>query len=128
MTLESAALPAPLHSDETGTLRVGGGRLTLDTVLHRFDAGDSPEVIAHCFPPVEVADIDAVIGYYLRHRAAVDAYLAEREAEAVEVRRAIEAASPSEGLRERLLARRALLRLQDHRSEPSVNSNDEIAR
>ena len=112
MTLSIEALPVPLHVDETGTVRVGGYRLTLDTVIHRFNGGDSPEVIAHCFPPVELADVYTVIGYYLRHRPAIDEYLRRREEEAVELRRTIEAEFPNDGLRERLLARREAMRRQ----------------
>jgi hypothetical protein len=57
-------------------------------------------------PPLDLADVYAVIAYYLRHRAEVDAYLQEREQQAREIRRQIEARFDPTGVRERLLARR----------------------
>lgn len=56
-----------------------------------------------------LADVYAVITYYLRHRSDVDAYLQERRARGQAIRREIEAHSPQTGLRERLLARRGQL-------------------
>jgi len=52
-------------------------------------------------------DPHALIGYYLRHRAEMDAYLEQREREADEFRKQMEALFDPRGLRERLLARRA---------------------
>jgi hypothetical protein len=43
--------------------------------------------------------------YYPRHRAEVEAYLAEQESEGAEIQVMIEANDPPEGLRARLLAR-----------------------
>jgi hypothetical protein len=49
-----------------------------------------------------------VIGYYLRHKIEVDAYLLERQAHANEVRQEAEKRFNPIGIRERLLARRLL--------------------
>jgi len=55
---------------------------------------------------VALADLYAVIAYYLRHRADVEAYLAEREQRAQEVRQRIETQQGDLAeLRGRLLAR-----------------------
>jgi uncharacterized protein (DUF433 family) len=85
MTLTLHADPLPLRVDEAGTVRVGDTRVTLTTVIQRFHQGDSPETLAKSFAPLLLADIYAVIGYYLRHRAEVDAYLLceEREADVI---------------------------------------------
>jgi uncharacterized protein (DUF433 family) len=89
-------------------VRVGGTRLTLDTVVGAFKRGDSPQEIAAAFPGLELADVYAVIAYYLRHRPDVDAYLQSQEAKAAENRQKIEARQGDQrGLRERLAARRA---------------------
>lgn len=81
--------------------------MTLDTVVAVFEEGASPEEIAHEFSPLELADVYAVLAYYLRHRAEVEAYLQEQQRKADEVRRKIEARIGDQGgLRERLLARR----------------------
>jgi uncharacterized protein (DUF433 family) len=106
MTLPLEAEPLPLHTDRDGTIRVGQTRVPLETLVHAFNEGATAEEIAYRYPTLELADIYATITYYLRHRAAVDEYLQERDARATELRRNIEAKQPDRrGLRERLLAR-----------------------
>jgi len=97
--------PIPLSTDADGVIRVAGTRVTLDTLVDTFMTGASPEEIAQDFPVLQLDDIYAVVTYYLRHRAEVDAYLRERRARADAIRREIEAHSPQTGLRARLLAR-----------------------
>jgi uncharacterized protein (DUF433 family) len=87
-------LPVPLHEDEDGNIRVGGYRVTLDTVIGRYQEGDSPEEIAANFAPVELADIYATIAYYLTHKAELDAYMKEGDRIAAEWR-ALAEAKPS---------------------------------
>ena|SRR5215212_1283949 len=108
MALSLTAVSVPLSMDATGTIRVGGTRLTLDTVLGAYERGDSPEEIAEGFYDLTLADVYAILAFYLSHRSEVDAYLAARDAEADEIRQKFEALHGSqEGLREKLLARRA---------------------
>ena len=87
-------------------MRVAGTRVTLDTVVEAFNEGLTAEEIAQQYPVLDLADVYAVIGYYLHHRQQVQAYLEERESTAVELRSRIEAELPSPGFRERLLVRR----------------------
>lgn len=82
MTLMPQPDPIPLRLDESGTVRVGASRVTLAILVQRFNQGQSPESLAQSFATLQVADIYAVIAYYLRHRAEVDAYLSQREREA----------------------------------------------
>jgi uncharacterized protein (DUF433 family) len=96
-----------LQSDEGGVIRVVGTRVRLDTVIGAFHDGCCPEEIRLKYPTLSLPDIYAVITYYLWHREEVDAYLEERTRIAEEVRRETEAKFPPEGIRERLLARRA---------------------
>ncbi|HKI01727.1 MAG TPA: DUF433 domain-containing protein [Thermoanaerobaculia bacterium] len=86
-------------------IRIAGTRVTLDTMIDLFMTGASPEEIAQDFPVLQLDDIYAVLTYYLRHRAEVDAYLRGRRARAEAIRREIESHSPQTGLRDRLLAR-----------------------
>lgn len=106
MTLAQPTEPVPLHTDQDGVIRVGGTRLTLETVVSAFDAGATPEEICDDFPGLELADAYAVLTYTLRHRAEVDRYLAGRREEAEAIRREIEASPANQRLRDRLLARR----------------------
>ncbi|HWQ14972.1 MAG TPA: DUF433 domain-containing protein [Roseiflexaceae bacterium] len=111
MGLTTAAEPIPLETDPSGTVRVGGTRPTLETLLAAYARGDSPEGIAAAFSGLQLADVYAVITYYLRHRPEIDAYLRAQEVRAAEVRAKIEARQGEQrGLRERLLARRGQTR------------------
>jgi hypothetical protein len=67
----------------------------------------APVVRQDKYPTLELADVYAVIAYYLRHQEAVDAYVRQREIEADEIEAQIRAEAGDDGLRERLLARRA---------------------
>jgi uncharacterized protein (DUF433 family) len=75
MSLVVAAEPVPLRLDTGGTFRVGQTRVTLDTVVATFESGATAEEIALRCPTLELADVYAVIGYYLRHKEEVEAYL-----------------------------------------------------
>jgi uncharacterized protein (DUF433 family) len=106
MSLSIAIEPLPLTKDADGVVRVGGTRVTLDTLVEAFHEGLTAEEIVQQYPSVALADIYAVIGYYLRRRTEVEAYLEERRRKAREVRERNEARTDPRGIRERLLARR----------------------
>ncbi len=93
---ETPTLTVPIHTDEHGAIRVSGTRVTLDTLIARYQQGDKPEDIHEGFPTVPLTDIYIVIGYYLSHRAEIDAYLQRREAEAERIRQDAEAKYPPE--------------------------------
>ncbi len=98
--------PLPLHADEAGVVRVGGTRVALDSVVAAFWSGETAEGIVERYPALRLADVYQVLGYYLLHRDAVDAYLAGREREAAQLREKIEADFDPTGLRARLISRR----------------------
>ena len=101
------AEPPPIHMDEDGVARIGGTRVTLDTVIGAYYNGCVPEQIIWKYPSLKIADVYAVITYYLQHREEIDAYLEERRRQAEEIRSRNEALFPPQGVRERLLQRRA---------------------
>jgi uncharacterized protein (DUF433 family) len=105
MSLSLAAEPLPLSTDDTGVVRVGGTRVTLDTIVAGFQEGLSAEHIADQYPSVQLSDVYAVIAYYLAHTVDVDAYLAQRERQADAVRLENERRCDPNGVRTRLLAR-----------------------
>ncbi|MDQ2829248.1 MAG: DUF433 domain-containing protein [Chloroflexota bacterium] len=107
MTLSIVETPVPLRTDAHGTVRVGGTRVTLDSVVGAFLQGATAEDIVRKYPTLNLADVYAVLSYYLRRRADVDAYLREQEREAAAIRRRIEADSNhnQNDIRARLLAR-----------------------
>jgi uncharacterized protein (DUF433 family) len=98
--------PIPLETDADGVVRVGGTRVTLDTIVAAFKDGATVEEIVYQYPSLNLADVYSVIGYYLQQRAEVEAYLRRRQQQADEIRRENEARFDPRGIRDRLLARR----------------------
>jgi len=80
----------PLIQDQLGTIRVTGSRITLDTIVHIYQRGDTVEEIHHGFPTVSVAQIKAIVDWYHNNQADADEYLQERDAEAERLRREIQ--------------------------------------
>ena len=106
MGLFIAAEPVPLTTWDDGVVRVGKTRVTLDTVVAAFISGATAEEIALRYSTLDLAEVYAVIGYYLRHRSEVETYLGERARQRADVRRENEARFDPTGVRARLLARR----------------------
>ena len=101
-------MTAPLHVDETGTIRVGGTRLLLDLVVSAFNDDAAPEEIVSHYLVLRLADAYAVIAYYLDHKQEIDAYIAEGEEKGKEWRAFWEARIPEE-VKQRLRDARARL-------------------
>src|SRR5437762_6003957 len=96
---------SPLRVDEGGIVRVGKSRVSLDLVVEQYENGMTPEDMVRAYDSLVLADVHAVIAYYLRHRDEVRAYLKRRHEEAEGLRAKIEAERPRVS-REELLARR----------------------
>jgi len=107
MSLAIVTEPLPLMIDKDGVVRVGHTRVTLDTVVAAFRDGATAEEIVQQYPSLQLADVYAVIGYYLRQQAEVDAYLRQRQQQAGDIRSQNEARFDPTGVRDRLLARRS---------------------
>lgn len=106
MRLPSFAESVPLVEAEEGrVIRVAGTRVPLDTVVVAFQRGATPEEIAEQYSALTLADVYAVIAYYLRHRTEVEAYLRQREREHAELKREIQSRPEYREFRDRLLAR-----------------------
>lgn len=105
MSLIVEPQPIPLTTSPEGVVRITGTRVPLETVVRAFHQGVTPEEIVQDFPSVSLAQIYAVLAYYLAHRADVDAYVAERVAFSEQARLAHEARFDPTGIRARLLAR-----------------------
>lgn len=97
----------PLHLDTAGIVRVGGTRVTLDTVIAAFKDGATAEEIVQQYPSLALADVYSVIGHYLRNADEVEAYLQHRKAQAKATREQNEMRFDPYGLRDRLMARMA---------------------
>jgi uncharacterized protein (DUF433 family) len=107
MTLEIETQPLPLILDSDGVVRINGTRVTLDTIIYSFLDGATAEEIAQQYPSLSLSDIYSVIGYYLHQSAKVNKYLQQREKSATKVKQQNESRFDPNGVRDRLLARRA---------------------
>jgi uncharacterized protein (DUF433 family) len=100
--------PTPLRLDETGTIRIGDSRVTLDVLIADYKKGWSPEEIVRQLDTLKLADVYGAIAFYHRHRDEVDMYLRQRRAQADELQHKIEAEQPDRAnLKAKLLARLA---------------------
>ena len=107
MTFTITAEPVPLEKNPDGVIRIGGTRVTLDTIVTVFESGATPEEIVQRYSSLDIADVYVALGYYLRHREEVEEYLRDRQEQAHEVRQLNQARFGQQGVRERLLARAA---------------------
>jgi uncharacterized protein (DUF433 family) len=94
MSLLIEAEEPPLKQWDDGSIRVGGTRVKLEIVITAYNLGESAEEIAYSYPSVSVSHAYAVIAYYLRHKADVDAYVVTQERRGEELRQEIEAKFP----------------------------------
>jgi uncharacterized protein (DUF433 family) len=106
MSLMISTESPPLATDADGVIRVGGTRVSLDSVLFAFLDGSTPEEIAQQYPTLNLADVYAAVAYYLNHRDEVSAYLRDRQTQRDQIRQEVEARFDPRGIRDRLLARR----------------------
>lgn len=88
------AVALPLKMDEHGAIHISGTRVTLDTLIGFYHQGETPEALHEGFPTVPLADIYAVIAYYLAHQAELDVYLKQRDEAAERIRQEWETRNP----------------------------------
>lgn len=104
-------MTVPLTTTEFGTIRVARSRVSLDSIVNQYKVGATAERIAESFPSLDLADIYAVIAYYLANREKVEDYLVRQEADADALQQHIdsdpEQQRATNQLRERIHARQA---------------------
>ncbi len=91
MNLLAGTLPfdselPPLREVEGGAVRVGKTRISLDLVVEEYQNGMTPEDMVGAYDTLALADVYAVIAYYLRHRDEVETYMRRRAEEAEALR------------------------------------------
>lgn len=106
MNLTITTEPTPLVISPDGVILVCGTRVPLDTIVFEFKQGATAESIVEQYPSLDLADVYAVISYYLRHQNDVESYLEQRQQVTANIRAENERRFPSKGLRDRLLAQR----------------------
>jgi uncharacterized protein (DUF433 family) len=106
MSSQTIVSPIPLDTDASGTIRVGGTRVTLDAVVAAFCEGATAEEIVQQYPTLKLSDVYHVLGYYLEHQTKVDDYIRQRQVAAEQVKAMNESRANPVGVRARLMARR----------------------
>lgn len=99
--------------ERNGNYYVAGTRISLDSIVHAFRRGESPETISQNFELLRLEEVYGAITYYLANQAEVDAYLVRQNEKWAEGRRNAEPL-PAD-LRERLVRARDEL----HTARPS---------
>ena len=95
----------PLQQDETGTIRVGGTRVTLETVVQAWQDGATEREIVESYDVLSLAQVYGVISYSLNHPVEVRDYLDRQQRLAAKSQAKIEKRFPPQTLGARLLAR-----------------------
>jgi uncharacterized protein (DUF433 family) len=96
-----------------GSYYVAATRISLDSIVHAFRRGESPETICQNFELVRLEEVYGAIAYYLANQAEIDAYLIRQNEKWAEGKRNAEPL-PAD-LRERLMRARDEL----HPARPS---------
>lgn len=105
MNLTFDEIRVPVQVWEDGSVRVGGSRVTLATVLYAFNGGAKPESLLEMFPGIDLADAYHLFGYYLARSDEVAEYLGKCDDEWDRVKAEIDAQPGQRELRERIRAR-----------------------
>jgi uncharacterized protein (DUF433 family) len=61
--------------EKDGNYYIAGTRISLDSIVHAFRRGDSPETICQNFELLRLEEVYGAIAYYLANQAEIDAYL-----------------------------------------------------
>ena len=87
-----------------GNYYVAGTRISLDSIVHAFRRGESPETICQNFELLRLEEVYVAIAYYLANQADIDVYLIRQSGKWAEGRR--DADPLPVNLRERLMRAR----------------------
>ena len=87
-----------------GAYYVAGTRISLDSIVHAFRRGESPETICQNFELLRLEEVYGAIAYYLANQADIDAYLIRQNEKWAEGKRNAEPLPDS--LREKLIRAR----------------------
>lgn len=83
-----------------GNYYVAGTRVSLDSIVHAFLRGESPETIRQSFEILNLEEVFGAITFYLANQTDVDSYLARQTGKWVEGKR--ESQPLPDDLRDRL--------------------------
>ncbi len=105
-------MPKEYIEQRDGNYYVAGTRISLDSIVHAFRRGESPEAICQNFELLSLEEVYGAIAYYLAKEAEIDCYLSRRSEQWAEGKRNAEPLPAS--LRARLM--RARLEIHNART------------
>jgi len=94
--------PPPFVYDSKGIIRVGGTRITLDTIIQTFKDGSTCEEIVYQYPVLKLSDVYSAVSYYLNNQEKVETYLEEHHRTANKIQYKIESHFEVNKIRDRL--------------------------
>ena len=57
---------------QDGSYRIGGTRVSLDSIVYAYQRGASPESIQRSFPSLTLEQVHGALAFYLSHKLEVD--------------------------------------------------------
>lgn len=102
--VESREMAREYIDQRDGNYYVAGTRISLDSIVHAFRRGESPETICQNFELLRLEDVYGAIAHYLANQADIDAYLIRQSEKWAEGKRSAEPLPAN--LRERLMRAR----------------------
>jgi len=79
---------------QDGSYRIGGTRVSLESVVYAYRRGASPESIQRSFPSLTLEQVHGALAFYLSHQIEIDKYLVEGEVDFEELRQASRESHP----------------------------------
>jgi len=73
--------------ERDGNFYVAGTRISLDSIVHAFRRGESPETICQNFELLRLEEVYGAIAYYLGNQADIDSYMIRQNDKWAEGRR-----------------------------------------
>ncbi|MCU0482345.1 MAG: DUF433 domain-containing protein [Anaerolineae bacterium] len=90
MIATPTTLDIPIYIDEHGQIRIAKTRVLLELVINAFNRGESAEGIIESYSSLSLADVYAVIAYYLNHRTEIDAYIHQADKDFQDIQQDVE--------------------------------------
>ena len=67
--------PKPYVEKKDGNYWIAGTRISLDSIIYSFLAGESPETIALNFPPLSLEQVYGTITFHLANQETIDSHI-----------------------------------------------------
>ena len=74
-------MPTEYVKKQHGVYRIRGSRVSLDSLIYAWWAGQSAETIAQSFQVLTLEQVYGAIAFYLAHEAEIDRYLEQQRAD-----------------------------------------------